>query len=221
MKILLVSSLILLAILYPTPVAAGGGLISLDVSWEGRILNPGEQYIVRPTVYTDNSYSNYCNKCVIKIKLEDPKPSDYIAQSFETTDENGTMYAKVISYVPGNRAVYAEVVMPDGSTYTSSKSILNYTEKVYSEPKVETAPLSAPVVLPVENSSSTPMPTVEPKKGVIVEERVVAEPSDVDLREKINRLEQQLEESNEKQNALERKLNEILEWFNKTFPFFN
>lgn len=110
---------------FPISAFAGGGLVSFDIPWSGHPLNPGEEYVVRPTVRQNDG--NFCKNCPIKIKLEDPKSDDLINPSSDKTDENGTMYAKVVSKTAGNRIIFAEVTLPDGSIYISSKAILNYS----------------------------------------------------------------------------------------------
>lgn len=155
--------------IFVSPVLAGGGLISFEVigTKDTLDMSPGDQYVVRPTVKTPEG--GPAVNWPIKILLENPASSDYIAQSSDKTDENGTMYAKVISQLPGNRVLYAEVTMPDGSTYRSSVYILNYQgpsvpqqpvyptsvptpyTKVYEEPYPTTIPpMDQPLVLKVD-----------------------------------------------------------------------
>lgn len=112
----------------PKAIFAGGqDLIYFNVT-PNSILAPGQEFVVRPTVYTDSSDTTLAVGWPIIIKLQNPQPGDYIAQSSNTTDNNGTVYAKVISKVPGSRLVYAQVTEPDGTVYTSKNTyVLNYS----------------------------------------------------------------------------------------------
>lgn len=121
--------LILLALLAFTPaVLAGGGLVSFEVS--PSLVRPGEEYTVRPQVYADQYGGTPCRQCSIAIKFESPQSGDAISQSDSKTDSNGTMSAKVLSQQVGERTIYAEVTMPDGSIYQSSRYVLYYDNKV-------------------------------------------------------------------------------------------
>lgn len=123
LKIILASIALLLTTSIPTAFA-GGGLVSFDVN-PSTSLNPGEQYIVRPTVYQDNQ-GNLCKFCITNIRFDHPYDSDYVSQSSDKTDENGTLYAKVISKIGGPRLIDATITLPNGQIYQSSKYQLNY-----------------------------------------------------------------------------------------------
>lgn len=116
-----------LSLIFVSTSFAGGGLVSFDVS--PSLVAPGEQYIVRPSVYSDQYGGTPCRQCTINIKFENPQSGDTINQSTSKTDDNGTMYAKVISQQSGERIIYAEVSMPDGSLYQSSRYVLYYDSK--------------------------------------------------------------------------------------------
>ncbi len=117
---------LLVSLIFVSPVFAGGGLISFESS--PALVRPGEQYVVRPKVYSDNN-GNLCKSCPIIIKFENTQTGDVINQSDSKTDENGTMYAKVISQQSGERIIYAEVTMPGGTSYQSSRYVLYYEAK--------------------------------------------------------------------------------------------
>lgn len=214
----------LLSLIFVSSVSAGGGLVSINVtSYDGITitdLKPGLPYIVRPTAYADDSYKKFCAGCPIKIKFENPQSSDIVNASSEKTDENGTMYAKVVSYIPGPRMVYAEVVLPDGKTYTSSKAILNYLGKSEGQPntiviqKNTTSPQEKPN-FNTETVKSSPIASPTNSLNKEEDNKKVEE-----LNRKVENLENQLEESKRKQSALESRLNQVLNWIKSIFPFF-
>lgn len=120
-----ISSLVIFfSLVLGSPVFAGGGPVSFEVSPNGPI-RPGQEYIVRPTV-SGSTPGSKCQKCTITIKFENPQSGDVINQSDSKTDDNGTMYAKVISQATGERIIYAEVVGLDGVTFQSSRYVLYY-----------------------------------------------------------------------------------------------
>lgn len=108
---------------------AGGGPVEFTVD-PNTSLNPGEQYIVHARVYANGTYPTYCKNCLINLAFENPQNSDYIAQNSDRTDDNGTIYAKVISKIPGKRTLIVKdriITQPDGSTIPAySYVILNY-----------------------------------------------------------------------------------------------
>lgn len=122
-----VAALLLLA----TPILAGGGLVSFEVTPPGNPktgirLAPGEFYTLKATAYIDNSYTARCQGCPITFKFENSSSSDVITQEETNTDSNGQASAKLTSYVFGDRLAYADVEMPDGTIYTSSSFVLAY-----------------------------------------------------------------------------------------------
>lgn len=160
---------IVVSLFSPALVLAGGGLVSYDVAvsngGENFNVSPGTQFVVRPYVHlNDNSP---CSSCLIKVKLENPQGSDYIAQSSDYTDQDGTMYAKVISYGQGVRYAYVEVTLPSGEVYTGSKTSLNYAPTyIYAqEPN------------PTLNPTSTPYPVITPNPTVSVTPKATAKPT--------------------------------------------
>lgn len=212
----------LLSLIFVSSVSAGGGLVSINVtSYDGITitdLKPGLPYIVRPTAYADDSYKKFCAGCPIKIKFENPQSSDIVNASSDKTDENGTMYAKVVSYISGPRIVYAEVVLPDGKTYTSSKAILNYygegMKQTTNSPKNTTPPQEKPN-FNTETVKSSPIASPTNSLNKEEDNKKVEE-----LNKKVENLENQLEESKRKQSALESRLNQVLSWIKSIFPFF-
>ncbi|MBI2314524.1 hypothetical protein HYU93_00470 [Candidatus Daviesbacteria bacterium] len=118
-------------------VSAGGGPIEFQVEPKGS-LNPGEQYVVNVRVYADGQYPTYCKSCYLKLGFMNPQDGDYVAQSSDTTDQEGRLYAKVISKVGGTRTIYAiELKDADGSRITANSTVdLRYSS---------TNPTSAPV----------------------------------------------------------------------------
>lgn len=117
--------LLFFSLAFTSPVFAGGGLVSFDVSPGGDV-PVGFQSTIKPQVYGDYYGGTPCKKCSITIKIENPKSTDVVSQSDSKTDDNGNITAKFISQEVGDRIIYAEVTMSDGSLYTSSQYILHY-----------------------------------------------------------------------------------------------
>lgn len=221
----------LIILISPVMALAGGGLVYVNVE-PGTSLNPGEQYIVSVTAFTDNSYSTKCQKCPVKIKLEDPQVNDYIAQSGNETDMDGSIYAKVISYIPGSRLIYAEVLLPSRENYTSSKNVLSYYDKMGSKPSPTAypptgAPPPKPTTIVLSPKPSIPGTTTYPKPlvtmtpgGPVVDPTILNDPKVKELEEKVGDLEKKLAESQKQQSALEAKLNQLLSFVKSLFPFF-
>lgn len=117
----------ILFLVVPNHAQAGGGPVEFSVE-PNHALNPGEQYVVHARVYTDGPYPTYCKNCYIKLALKMPQDGDYIAQDSETTNDEGRIYAKVISKVPGKRTMYvSELKNADGSWITANSFVvLNY-----------------------------------------------------------------------------------------------
>lgn len=216
--------------LFISPVFAGGGLISwTDVTTSDSEYNayrkssvlPGTQYTIRPQVHLEDN--SWCVNCPIKIKLENPQSNDYIAKSSDKTDENGTMYAKVISYVQGKRYAYAEVTMPDGTNYISSRLVLNYAGEGGYEPSQV-----IPAVTPEPSISPTPKPVL---KSVIVSPTPTASPKNIEaspsadsnkkLEQKVENLEKELKETKQKQSFLEKRVEELVGIIESISKFFN
>lgn len=128
-------------LLFPRSAFAGGGLVYLDARPNVGTWGDAEgsrMYIVR--AFIDPSVS--CVNVPITFKFEDPRQGDRISvgsrqqpfiiqgPDFRIVDGrmiyDCTTYAKVISADKTNRYLYAEIGMPDGTTYTSSKVSLNF-----------------------------------------------------------------------------------------------
>lgn len=222
-----ITSLAVVLFFGSSTVFAGGGLVSFTVSSSNDDYNnyrlayvqPGTQFVVRPLVYADNSYSAFCQNCPIKIRLENPQENDYIAQSSNTTDSSGTMYAKVISNVSGIRYVYAEVTMPDGSLYISSKYTLNYASSNSATlNSATTATSKSPTpTQPVSNTTQVQIPAANNAPAIIY---VSTQPQNDELVKKVDSLQKQLDETNRRQTVVESKLSQILDWIKSIFAFY-
>lgn len=303
-----------------TSLFAGGGAVAFTITPNSQ-LNPGEQYVVNVDVHTQKSSPNPCNNCYIKLALQNPQSSDYIAQSSDYTDENGRIYAKVISKIAGNRTVYVtnlkdidesditseaimtanlnysggvmagapEMVYPqDGQVLDLEGSYIfrvkpvagasgylfglfqngimvyeNYRDTGYlngtdfalwesnpahnkfktGEVKVmiraminnqwtdareitiylKTRGSSQEVVTTVvENSpesatTKAKLPVIQPSKTVVI---VNDSSASAELQKKVEELEQKLVASQEKQSALENRLDQLIKWIKSIFPFF-
>lgn len=143
-------------------VFAGGGPVAFTVE-PSSSLNPGEQYVVHAIVYADGPYPTYCRNCFIKLAFQNPQDSDYIAQDRERTDDEGRIYAKVISKVPGNRVLYvSELNSSDGTKIVANSTvILNYTENpIPPTPTVTPLPSPTPTLIP----TATPLSDYFPKE---------------------------------------------------------
>lgn len=118
----------LFALLFTNKTFAGGGPVEFNIE-PNTSLNPGEQYVVHARVYADGPFPTYCKNCFIRLGFVNPQESDYIAQNSEKTDNDGRIYAKVISKITGKRTIVAkELARPDGTEITSNSSVvLNYT----------------------------------------------------------------------------------------------
>ncbi len=245
LKPLLAGSMFLLASVTPTLVLAGGGLVSTEVypnsGRENFNVPPGEQFIVKPQVHLDNEdpYDltiRWCKGCPIKVKLENPQPDDVINQSSDKTDDNGQIYAKVISKIQGVRYVYSEVTLPNGQVYTGSQNSLNYAPSyIYGQ---EPQPTPTSVVYPKPTAVVYPKPSIKPNitvnTGQIktpptypttsakpgypskIEEMPKVE-KEASLEAKVNQLEQKLEESEKRQSLLEQKLNDLINYLKSLF----
>lgn len=234
-KYLLLSLLFSTLILFPTNALAGGGLVAwLNVTstnddynnYRVSTINPGEQFIVKPQVHlpNDDSYDStirWCVNCPIKVKLENPQEGDIINPNSDKTDENGQIYAKIVSKIPGKRYVYAEVTLPEsnftkqnGTTYRSTILVLNYSGETSWEP---TYNVSTPIPQPISviNEVAKPMPTQAVNSISSNSEEVK------NLNEKVNNLEKELEESKQKQSVLEAKIKQLVNFIKSIFPFFN
>lgn len=107
---------------------AGGGPIEFSLE-PNTSLNPGEQYIVHARVWANGPYPTYCKNCYIKLALQNPQESDYIVQNSDRTNDDGRIYAKVISKIPGYRTLYAsELIDSNGNKIIANSSVfLRYT----------------------------------------------------------------------------------------------
>ena len=224
----------------PKLVLAGGGLVSTEVypnsGRENFNVPVGEQFIVKPQVHLDNEdpYDQtirWCKNCPVKVKLENPQADDVINQSSDKTDENGQIYAKVISHIQGVRFVYSEVTLPNGQIYTGSKNSLNYApsyiygQEPQASPSVVVYPTPSIIPNKTVNTGQTmtppslpPYPVTSPKPGYPskMEEMPIVE-KEASLEAKVNQLEQKLAESEKKQSALEQRLNDLISWIKSLF----
>lgn len=147
MKKLLISALFLATLSFPSLALAGGGPVYFNVE-PNSPLYPGKQYIVHAQVSADGPYPTYCENCFINLKFRNPQGSDYIAQNSDKTDNDGRIYAKVISKVSGPRVIYAEIKKEDGTlVHSNSEVTLNYVESTGVE------------FIPSQESESTTPPT--------------------------------------------------------------
>jgi hypothetical protein len=140
-KIFIVIFFFTLLLSFPLKTKAGGGLVYLDAralvdSWNEPSSN--RFYVVH--AYLAPSIN--CQNVPVTFKFENPKEGDYIGVASDqqpfiiagpsTRFINGravydcSTYAKVSSQDRSIRAVYLEVAMEDGSTYTSSKIMLDF-----------------------------------------------------------------------------------------------
>lgn len=119
-----------LLFLLAVPVLAGGGPVEFSV-YPNSPLNPGEQYVVNVKVSSVSPSYPPCANCYIKLAFQNPQDSDYIAQSNDRTDDNGRIYAKVISRIPGNRTIYVAALNDSDGRNIEANSIviLNYIGK--------------------------------------------------------------------------------------------
>lgn len=142
---------LLTSLIFVSPVFAGGGPVEFTVD-PNQVLNPGEQYIVHARVYADGPYPTYCKNCFIKLGLQNPQDGDYIAQNSDATNDEGRIYAKVISKVPGNRTIYvSELRNTDGTRITANSTVvLKYTGESISTPTPNptSTPTPQPIILP-------------------------------------------------------------------------
>lgn len=145
---------LLASLVFVSPVLAGGGPVEFTIDpSQGQALNPGEQYIVYARVYADGPYPTYCKNCFIKLALQNPQEGDYLAQNDGVTNDEGRIYAEVISKVPGNRTIYvSELRNTDGARRTANSSVvLNYTGES----------ILPPNPTPTPTPPSTPAPSAE------------------------------------------------------------
>lgn len=154
--------LLLTNLVFTSLAFAGGGPVEFTID-PNQALNPGEQYIVHARVWADGSfvvepYPAYCKNCFIKLALQNPQDGDYIAQNDNVTNDEGRIYAKVISKVPGNRTIYvSELRNIDGTRIPAySTVVLPYTGE--------------PISIPTPNPTPTPapQPTIPPSGNIYV-----------------------------------------------------
>lgn len=231
-----------LSLLFTASVLAGGGLVNFEKITRGDGLEaysnvpvkPGSVYIVYVQVHlpNDDPYDDnirWCQNCPIRIKLENPQANDLINQSADRTDETGRVYAKVASFIPGRRYVYAEVTLPDskftkeiGNPYPySSRTTLNYEGESQWEPDVEK--VSDPVRVPMVGTLPVESGTVNEFEVGLEEASFSTLPQDDTLdklNKKIEDLENKLKESEEKQSFLEERFNRLIAWIRSFLPKF-
>lgn len=306
-----------------TTVLARGGPVEFSV-YPSSQLNPGEQYVVHAKVSVEDEKHNIvpCKACHIKLAFYNPQESDYLAQSSDITDDEGRIYAKVNSKIPGKRTIYLSELKDLEIMPMSSFVILNYTgdtatintqapEMIYpqnnqildlegaymfkvkavhgasgylfglfqnnmmvyenyrdagvlsangefalwdSNPahnKFKTGEVKVMiramvnnqwtdareitihlkprggtqkvVSTVVDNSPESPavkakLPVIQPSKTVVI---VNDSSASAQLQKKVEELEQKLVASQEKQSALETRLNQLISWIKSIFPFFN
>lgn len=142
--------ILLIGLFFSSPVFAGGGPVEFTLD-PNQTLNSGEQYIVHARVSADGPYPTYCKNCFIKLALQNPQDSDYIAQNNDVTNDEGRIYAKVISKVPGNRTIYvSELRNSDGvSSIAYSTIVLPYTGESTFLPSP--TPTPQPIGLPAKS----------------------------------------------------------------------
>lgn len=119
---------VLFAFFFTPLTLAGGGPVEFNVE-PNSALNPGEQYVVHARVYADGPYPTYCKNCYLKLAFKNPQEGDYIAQDSEVTNEEGRIYAKVISKVTGERIILVgELRDSNGKRIDAGSSVaLKYT----------------------------------------------------------------------------------------------
>lgn len=233
-----------MVLVFPSDTNAGGGLVEMYGFQEPHdgYAKPGEQITFR--IKANIKEGGRCQKCPIKVKFIHPQSSDIINQSSDLTDDNGEIYAKAISNIPYIRYVYADVTMPDGSVYTSSRALVNFAGRIIFYPESEDSAVNvsesfqAPAIT-VQGPGSMPKPTtmvlrsttpelpkVKPTSIPAPEEEIKIEPSATsdtraeDLNKRVEQLEQQLDESKQEQQKLENNFNNLISWIKSIFPFF-
>lgn len=151
---------LLASLVFVSPVLASGGPVEFTVD-PNQALNPGEQYIVHAQVYANGPYPTYCKNCFVKLALQSPQDGDYIVQNDNVTNDDGRIYAKVISKVPGNRTIYvSELRNTDGTRIIANSTVvLNYTGEFL---------LPSPTPSPTPSPSSQPQPIIPPEGSIYV-----------------------------------------------------
>lgn len=126
------SLFLLAAFIFVSPVLAGGGPISLEVSPSG-FLPVGSKLTLKASV-SNNNFDNPvylpCKKCPITIKIENPKNGEQILQDDSMTDDEGNVRASFSSQDVGEKVIFVDLILSDGITYTSSKYVLNFAQSV-------------------------------------------------------------------------------------------
>lgn len=206
--------LTVISLILVKPVLAGGGPVEFSVDTD-QVLNPGEQYVVHARVYANGPYPTYCKNCFIRLGLQNPQTGDYVAQDSEVTNDDGQIYAKVISKVPGNRTL-GVLELKDSSgngVIANSTIVLKYSGEFVSTP--------VPTQQPVQPTSKpTVYPTPTATQEAVVFPTPASNPKVDELSKKVDDLQNQLDESKQKQNFLEARLSQITAWLKSIFPFF-
>lgn len=110
-------------LIFTTSTLAGGGPVEFSIN-PNSPLNAGEQFIVYARVYADGPYPTYCKNCYIKLGFQNTQDGDYIAQDSERTNDEGRIYAKVISKVSGVRTIYViELKNEEGKNVVANSSV--------------------------------------------------------------------------------------------------
>jgi hypothetical protein len=213
-------SLLLLPIL-STKALSGGGLVYLTAT-PTSTLKAGEYYFVSAEVFLDNSYQARCQSCPIEFKFQEKKSGDSVNAVSTTTDPNGFAAAKMTSGSAGERLVYADVKMPDGTTYTSSVYLL-----YFDQPAATTVQVN-PQTSPKPTSTQKPIPTPKSTAVNLPHTYTLNQQASAEINQKVDNLQQQLDESLQKQKELEnqqsvllQKIEQLTNWIKSIFPFLN
>lgn len=218
---------------------AGGGQIYLDARAQNTTWKQRRAYVVR--IYLSPSIK--CLDVPITFKFEEPQDGDSVSTpdgSYKATIRQTssrfvnnrlindcTTYAKVFSSSKTNRNFYAEVFMPDGTTYTSSKIILDFQtdnpiennnptstpwDNDTDQPKKTTISLFPTVGIQEGKATN---PTIAPSQVIPTDDKKVDE-----LNKKVKELENKVAEANKKQSILEKQVNSLISFIKKLLPFW-
>lgn len=239
-KILLLAGmeLTLLSFIFTSPILAGGGGV------DTRVTNTDDPHANTVIVHFDPKLFT-CKGMNVSFNFEIPEDGDMI----ESTNGDNTStitreawtakghlkcftYAKVyskelkwnrilnISFKGANLEGSRKIAVSFGVTYNPNDLPLLPWESS-SDPQPVSIPatevLPAPTFVPL-GKANKPVVTAEPQK---VEQPIIVEESNnKELEQKIANLEAQLSESKKEQNILAQRINDLVSFIKKLFPFF-
>lgn len=224
------------SLLFVSPVLAGGGV-------DTRVTNTDDLHANTVIVHFDPKLFT-CKGMNVSFNFETPEDGDMIegtnGNNTSTITEEAWMakghlkcftYAKVyskelkwnrilnISFNGANLEGSRKIAISFGVTYNPNDLPLLSWESSSNPQPVSTPPAEVlPAPTPTLGKATKPFVTAEPQKAE--QPIIVEESNNKELEQKIANLEAQLEESKKEQNILAQRINDLVSFLKKLFPFF-